>query len=470
MAHIGVAQSTQNSVPTLSMSEAISKSLKNNYDILIEQKRQEDAEQLNSWGQAGRYPTVAFQGGGQSNYIDNKPANPFALAGNNISNSINAALNAEWTLFNGFRVNISKEQLEKMEAQSNQQAQMVIESAVEQTILAYYNVQLQEENLKVFKTVLDLSKDRVELVRLQRELGSGTTFDVSQEETTFYNDSSNFVNQELVVANAYRDLNLLMGEKQLNQTYQLTDKLSYKPQDYAYEDLLERMQSQNSNLQRQYTTLALRQLEIRAQKTLRSPDVRLNAGYSGTQNWFTADFPIRTESEVQIPAGVGPTDPVTWADFVNLFGGSDVEEGETLTERQTNAGYSYGPFAQLNINIPIYTGGRNRRAIQSARLAYEQEQVNTTKVLQTLMNELNKTYEQYLNRRELVELTEKSVAAADINLRLSKEQLEQGTINSFDYRQVQTRYLNAAFRHLSAQYDLIQSNAALLRLTGGIVD
>jgi outer membrane protein len=45
-----------------------------------------------------------------------------------------------------------------------------------------------------------------------------------------------------------------------------------------------------------------------------------------------------------------------------------------------------------------------------------------------------------------------------------------GTINSFNYRDVQQIYLNAAVKFQNAKFSVIASHNAILRLTGGIID
>jgi len=46
---------------------------------------------------------------------------------------------------------------------------------------------------------------------------------------------------------------------------------------------------------------------------------------------------------------------------------------------------------------------------------------------------------------------------------------KSGAINSFNFRDIQLRYINASIRRLEAIFDLIDTETELLRLTGGIV-
>ena len=62
-----------------------------------------------------------------------------------------------------------------------------------------------------------------------------------------------------------------------------------------------------------------------------------------------------------------------------------------------------------------------------------------------------------------------NLEAAKLNLQLSKERFDAGAINSFNYRDVQIGYIAIAQRQLEAIYNFIDSQTALLRMTGTII-
>jgi len=69
----------------------------------------------------------------------------------------------------------------------------------------------------------------------------------------------------------------------------------------------------------------------------------------------------------------------------------------------------------------------------------------------------------------LLDLAFENLEAAKLNLQLSKERFDSGAINSFNYRDVQIGYITIAQRQLEAIYNLIDSQTALLRMTGTII-
>ncbi len=73
---------------------------------------------------------------------------------------LTAGVGLNWVLFDGFRVNITKAKLDNLEALFEGRLGVVIEGTIEDMIMGYYLVLLQQERLKVLQTVMRLSEDR----------------------------------------------------------------------------------------------------------------------------------------------------------------------------------------------------------------------------------------------------------------------------------------------------------------------
>jgi outer membrane protein TolC len=67
-------------------------------------------------------------------------------------------------------------------------------------------------------------------------------------------------------------------------------------------------------------------------------------------------------------------------------------------------------------------------------------------------------------------VADENLEAAELNLTISEEKYRSGVINSFNYRDVQLIYLNAALQRLQAVFQLIDSNTQLTRITGGFLN
>lgn len=434
LAILSLSVSSLRAQETLTLSDAIQLGLANNFDIRIERLNVEIAENNNNWGEAGRWPTISLSVDQNNNFRDvDNPAS--FLQGLTISNDLGPGITMSWILFDGFRVQIARERLQKLQELSMGNAQVVIENAVQAIITQYYLTQLEKERLDVLQDVFELSKDRYEYIKLKSDLGSAVTFDVLQEQTAFLTDSSNFVTQEVNYLNARRTLNLLMGQE-VNTAYTLTESLEIDPNTYNLEDLYDKMVSSNANLENQYLNLELARADTRLARTELYP--RLSFSASGAYTWSRQDL---SNAELLRPID----NPIT---------------------RPKVANYAAG----FTLSYLLFDGGRVRRSIENAYTTERIRQLQIDQLKLSLRNDLVATHDLYQARKRLLSISEENVRSAALNLELADERFQTGTINSFDFRQIQVNYLNTALNNLQARFDLLDSETELLRLTGGILN
>ena len=113
MMTLGLSMNPIFSQDDLSLQNALEVSLKQNFDILLTEKAVEVNTIQNTWGQAGRFPTVTL-GATQGNNISDQSNNPTSfIQALLMTNSVQGTANVNWTLFNGFRVRANKEKLEQ---------------------------------------------------------------------------------------------------------------------------------------------------------------------------------------------------------------------------------------------------------------------------------------------------------------------------------------------------------------------
>ena len=131
-----------NAQDTLSIKNAIEIGLKNNFDILLTKKKVSIDSVFNTWGEAGRYPTINLNLT-QNNTISDQSNNPTAFIIKNISNSLDGGVGLNWTVFNGFSVRANKIKLEQLQAQSEGNDALLIENTIHGIVHSYYQIELQ---------------------------------------------------------------------------------------------------------------------------------------------------------------------------------------------------------------------------------------------------------------------------------------------------------------------------------------
>ena len=403
----------------LSLSLALEKAMENNYGIIISKSETEIAGINNDWGIAGRYPMIDFSGGSYNSYDINNTANYS-------NNRLSAGIGLRWTIFDGFRVKVTKDKLDQLESLAKGRLAVIVETTIQDVIMSYYLVLLQQEQLVVLKDVMTLSKDRYDYEQSRYEMGSTASYNVLQAKNVYLNDKALFMNQEMVVRNSVRNFNFLIGEEAI-RTWEFSEEFSPGTGDFKLGDLLDKMIASNQTLQNQYANLLLQQNEIKLKKSTLYPSLDLSAGLKN--DW------IRINRD-----------------------GSDPSELNGLN--------SYG---NILLSYPLYAAGTRKRAIEVARVNEEIANVEINQIKHSLTNQLMNIYDFHEVRLALLEVAEESLEAAQLNMDIAGEKFRTGAINSFNYRDIQLIYLNSAIRRLNAVYDVIDSRTNLTRLIGGFI-
>jgi outer membrane protein TolC len=149
--------------------------------------------------------------------------------------------------------------------------------------------------------------------------------------------------------------------------------------------------------------------------------------------------------------------------------GADYSQTWINYEKHRPNTYLYNFYGNFALSFNLFNGGNTRRAIKEARINEKIGNIEIAQLTQTLENQLVNQYELYEIRKQLLEVADVNLESAKLNLAIATEKYRSGTINVFNFRDVQLIFLNAAANKLNAIYDLIESDTELLRLTGGII-
>ena len=417
---------------SLSLSDAIQIGLKKNFDIQISAKNIEINRLQNTWGQAGRFPSVDINIQ-QGNSISDQSKNPLSIVQQLIyQNSIQGAANLNWILFNGFKVKANKLKLNSLEAQSEGNATLVIENTIQGIILSYYSTNLQKEKMDLLKNVLKLSRDKYLHEKEKGEMGFATTVEQLQFESAYLSDSSAIIMQELAYKNAIKNLNLFMGVE-INLKWNLTDKLLPENTLYNYKELESKMLGNNTNIKNQVVNIEILKQDVSLAKASMFPVVSFNSGASSnTSRLQINDFPMPGAN----------------------------------TSNSANINY----FANFTVGFKIFDGGKVKRAIQAVQIQEDITNLNMDKLKHQLTQELANHYEIYNTRIAIFKVNLKSFDVAKRSFEIAQLRKNSGIINSFDLRNIEMVYLQTGTALFEAIYNIQESKTNLTRLTGGIIE
>lgn len=415
-----------NAQSDLSLGDALAIALQNNFQIQLSEKQIEIAENNNTWGMAGALPSLGI-GLQNGNSITDQSKNPTSFIQAKLqATSIAATANLNWTLFGGFKAQLTKDKLELLESLSEGNADLVVQNSIQAVVIAYYSALLEQEKLNVLSEVIGLSSDRLSYLKQKRELGTATSFDLLAFESTFLSDSTSYLIQSQLFDQSIRQLNLVMAAP-VDNTYKLTDKLADPGLDYELSTLDAKLKSDNRNLRNQFLNNEVINKEIGISKSSMYPTIAFNAGFGDTRSQFKA---------------------------------GDLEgDGETINY-----------FANFSLNFNLFNGGRTRKAIQNSKIQEEIALISTEELSNSLSADLRSAYSRYSDQRSIYGLSERNRELSKTRLDLSSERFQNGQITSLEYRDSQTAYLNVALQSYQSLFNLNLANLDLMRLTGTILE
>ncbi|MFI3295695.1 MAG: TolC family protein, partial [Rikenellaceae bacterium] len=397
----------------LSLSDAITIGLKNNFDIVLAQKDVEMAQMGNSWGMAGGLPSLTLNG---NVAVGAELISPATVTG---AGQISADL--LWTLFNGFNIKATKSLLESSEELAQGTEILTVENTIHSIITSYYYVLLQQEMLKINETMLKISEDRLSQQEVSKEIGASGTYEYVQAQSDYLTDKSSYIKQEVILRDAIRSLNLLLSLPADTQWY-LNEKVETPAYDYSQSEMQQKMFSDNRTLKNQYINLKSKDYELQQSRSTLYPSIGLYGSVAGGSTSFSS---------------------------------SDYNFAQ--------------PQVGVTVSFNLFNGGKTKRNIDIARLSREAEVVSTQQMKLEMENELSSELDEYNVYREIVKIDDQQVEVATLLLELSEDRYRNGTINSFNFREVQLSYLQSANTRLNSIYSLIVVNCNLLKLTGGII-
>ena len=418
----------------LSLAEALAWGVDNNLSIAGQRLGVEIAARNNNWVTAGRAPVVLATIG-LNNSINSQDNPASFLNGSFYTGNATAGLQASYTLFNGYRVRFTRRQLGQQELLANQQVRQLVEQSIFDVAQAYYTAQLSAEQARTQRRQYDLSRDRLGFEQLRKEYGQGRSVELLQARSALLTDSIATERSMLEVENALRSLYLVLdAAPERFAGRQLADTLLYEPRAWQYEQAVRQVDSNATlRLLRTNEQLALTQTELA--RTAFKPSIDLTAGLTHTRTAFK----------------LSGEDPRTGEDADLVFGST----GQGAVGVQ--AAYV------------LFDAGNRRRSVENAIVNERVTNLAVRNARQDAELQLRSLIETYQTQRRLLELQDALIRNAEANLRLANEQLQAGTINSFDYRELQLGYFAAVQQRTQAVYNLLITDLNLRRLTGELV-
>lgn len=418
---------------TLSLSEAIQMGLANNFEIQVAQQAVKMAQNNNSNGAAGGLPTIKAMLNANNHFMNTDDPTQFMDNTTWTRLGVTPSVDVAWTLFDNFKVKISKKRLDNLEEQSVGNSDWVVENTVNAIILAYYKAVVEREKSNILQELTNASRDRYEYELARQESGTGSAYEVMQVKDAYWSDSVNTLEQQSLYETALQQLYIVMGIEKPATVHQLTDDLNDEGKPYSYDALKQKMMGNNRTLKKHILNQRIFQTEIELEKS---------------QNWYTPKVALQT--------GVG--NPIS-QNFVQNTVGTDLDVvGNTLNF-----------YFNFSVSFNLFDGGKSKRAIQNAIISEKMGAIQLQAAEKQLKHALQNQLNIYTYQVKTFSLNKERLANAQNNLNVSEKRYERGLISLLELRSIQLFYLQAANKHLDNLYQIKALDTELTRLTGGIV-
>lgn len=411
---------------TLTLSEAINTALKNSYDIQLAKNNLEITNINNDLGVAGGLPTVngTLTDNEQITSINQK----FADASRDIkrpnvsSNNLAIGITGNILIFNGYRVVATKKRLEELALQNQEVLKAQIQNTVAAVMTKYYDIVRQQSLLKTILQSIDVSKKRLDILNIRKDVGLANAADTYQAELDLSALVQSQQSQELVIDQAKTDLLQLIFIKS-------DTRISVK--DTIIVDRTVNLDSIRNNLSKNPLVLAAgRQVRInelieKETLALRFPTLRGNAGYNLTSSSSAAGFTLLNQS--------------------------------------------YGPFIGINLSVPIYNGGVYKRQQQVASINTRNAIIQRDNIVLNNETDMVRTYQSYTNALGQLATEQKTydLSIRLLDLVLQKFQLGNATI--IDVKLAQQSFENEGYRLVNLNYSAKIAEIELKRLASQLV-
>lgn len=425
---VALALSVNSHAQIMTLKECLETGIRESYQIRLVNISEEKAANNDSWLYAGGSPTLSASG----SYSGSLSSNDATLAsdGSTVSNrgvldhTLSAQIRADWTVFDGFSIQATRDRLEELHNQGEIQTRVSIEDYIATLTTEYYNLVRQTLHLRNLEYAASLSKERLRISSERYDMGGNSRLEMQQAQVYFNSDSAKSLKQHESVASANIRINRLMSNQDLRAVHVAADTAINLITELDYESLLDDMMKVNASLLRAESNRTVAQLDRRAVQARNYPYLKLNASYGVSHN---------------------------------IYGNS------TYTDR-TNWGPSFG--ATMGINL---ISGKQRTQERNARLDELTADITIDQLKLQLRANLDDFWQAYQNNLMLLELQEQNLKTAQETMEIAQERYLLGNLSGLEMREAQKSLLDAEESLLQVQYDTKVCEISLLQISGRIM-
>lgn len=413
----------------LTVEQAITATIENNYDIQLLRNDSSSFALDNSYARAAFLPRVNATGGLTYNNNDQKQQfsdgtkrESKAVRSSNIS----GAVQLNWTLFDGFKMFATRDKL----AQFVQLGELTIKNqmvnSVAEVVNNYYNIVRQKQQLKAIEEQMSINEERVKVAEKKLSVGLGAKPELLQAKVDLNAQKAARLKQQTLINQLKEQLNQMMNVEMATR-YEVSDSIVFADE-IILGDVMGAVESLNPQLLLTKKNIDIGYLTLKERKADRYPVLTFNSAYNYSK-----------------------TDNKT---VVNPF--------QPLFNR--NNGFNYG----VGITIPILNGFNVKRQIQQAQLDIDYLNIAYQNQKAKIDLGITNAFKDYELQKKTLALEEENILLAKENVYIALERLRLGISTYLELRETQKSLELAYDRLIAARYNTKLAETELLRLKGDL--
>jgi outer membrane protein TolC len=252
----------------------------------------------------------------------------------------------------------------------------------------------------------------LEKEQVKKDIGGSSSTDFLNARVAFNNDKSAFLNQELLVLIAQKNLNILLGQD-ANTRIEVENDIIVPVLILKFDDLLEIAKEKNSNYIISKQNKIIADKNVGLNKSVYYPKLSFNANYGNTDRVVSSDSPLFT-SDIKTKSKDGSV--------------------------------------SLSLTFNLFNGFRDRLNFQNAKLNAKNQNLALLRSLNDLSGFIREKYISYEKRIEIMKLEEQNVIAARQNLQLLQDLFDVGAASSLEFRDAQVNLARSQSSLIAAKF------------------
>jgi len=412
------------------LKSCIEMGLEKNYNLRIMRNIQKINAHNAGLGNAGYFPVIDLNSGysgmwyniNEQFLFDNENVIPY---NNSLNQAINTGIYLNWTIFDGLKIQTTYQRFKELQSIGELNTLLAIENFMVEISAEYYNYVQQLIQLKNQRYALKLSKERLRIVEERYNIGSMSNLELQQAKVDFNADSSRLIKQKEILFISKVRLNQLMGFEEVDSDIFLADTaIVVVTEIFSKEQLWNNVMTQNTILKLSGKDIQLGQLDLKSVKSANYPYLRLNAGYSYTQNFYMAG----------------------------------------AYSQQRNLGLNYG----ATLGVVLFDGMNRSRQQKNAKIEIENKKLTFDNIILQLKSDFTNIWMSYHNNISLWYLEKENQLTAEKNYEIAMERYLLGDLSGIELREAQNSLFEAEQRLVQAKYSIKICEISLIQISGQI--